>query len=162
MGVKDEDFADGIYELLKGVNFLLGGGYDYSTGIDYQNDVFQTWSFWAHSECDCSYQDWEWSVDETLEEWMNSTYPDVEKSSSEWWRLYNMEYGNVTQGNTPAHEPTCSLKDIGFKHFASGLEVSWYKRVGRSTESNKALKSLDWFRIVVECLESLKRDFDAR
>jgi hypothetical protein len=53
-------------------------------------------------------------------------------------------------------EEDCPDEKPNFRHFSSGLEVSWYKRVGRSTESNKSMKTLDWYRIVVECLESLK------
>lgn len=44
----------------------------------------------------------------------------------------------------------------GFRHFESGLEVDWYKRVGRSTESNQSVKPLDWYKIVIECLESVR------
>lgn len=49
-----------------------------------------------------------------------------------------------------------------FKHYATGLEMTWYKRVGRSPESNFNMKALDFYRdVVVDCLESLKRDADA-
>lgn len=102
--MKDSDFADGIYQILSAIDYVKGGGYDISTGIDYKNDVFETHSFWAHAD-----DDWEEGED----------YP-------------------------------------GFLHYASGLRVDWYKRVGRSTESSKAMKSLDWFKIVVECLESIR------
>jgi hypothetical protein len=77
---------------------------------------------------------------------------------SEWWRLYEMEYGNVTQGVEAEHDYGCSLEDVGFRHFESGLEVSWYKRVGRSTESNKSMKTLEWYKTLVECLESVRDD----
>lgn len=50
----------------------------------------------------------------------------------------------------------CLAQQPNFKHFASGLEVSWYKRVGRSETSNMELPNLDWYRIIVECLESIK------
>jgi len=101
--MRDEDYADGIYNILKAVDYKLGGGYDFSTGIDYRNPVFQTQSFWAHAD--------------------------------------DEDY--VTPG---------------FQHFSSGLAVDWYKRVGRSTESNKNLTALEWYKIVVECIESVRDD----
>lgn len=119
--MKDSDFADGLYWILHAINYKLGGGYDFSTGIDYTNDVFETRAYWAHFEdpCLCGVIPWD-DVPHPL--------------TSEC-------------GYTP-----------GFCHFESGLEVNWYKRVGRSTESNKSMKTLDWYRIVVECLESVRDD----
>lgn len=103
--MRDEDFSDGIYWLLDAVNYKLGGGYDFSCGIDYRNDTFETFNLWAH--CDDEEDDWD------------------------GW---------------------------GFHHFESGLKVSWYKRVGRSTKSNTGVKTLDWYRIVIDCLESVRDD----
>lgn len=156
--MKDEDFSDGIYWVLDAINYKLGGGYDFSCGIDYKNDVFETKDFWAHSECDCSYDTWQWDMTELVEARMEDYRGKVEEHSSEWWRLYQMEWGNVTQGHDPGHDDDCASSDWYFKHFASGLKVSWYKRVGRSTESNQAMKTLDWYKIVVECLESVRDD----
>lgn len=117
--LENKDFADGIYNILKAVDWRLGEGYDVSTGIDYKNDVFETSSFWAHAEdpCFCGVDGFE-------------DHP----VSSE-----------------------CGYP-VGFRHFESGLEVNWYKRVGRSTESNKSVKALDWYAIVVQCLESVRDD----
>ncbi len=67
-----------------------------------------------------------------------------------------MEHGNVTQGETREHSDDCELNLPGFYHYESGLTVEWYKRVGRSAESKKSMKSLDWFKVVVECLESVR------
>lgn len=155
--MKDEDFADGVYQILAAVNYKLGGGYDTSCGIDYRNDVFETFSYWAHCECSCSYEEWESEIDEQANARMTK-YPDVPLDRSEWWRLYHMEYENARQGEEREHDSDCSLEDVGFRHFGSGLEVSWYKRVGRSTGSNKSMKSLDWYKIVVECIESVRDD----
>ena len=119
--MKDNDFAGGIYWILDATNYRLGGGYDFSKGIDYTNDVFETQAFWAHFEdqCRCGVGSWD-----------DVHHPQTSEC-----------------GYTP-----------GFCHFESGLEVNWYKRVGRSTESNKSMKTLDWFKIVVECLESVRDD----
>lgn len=101
--LENEDLADGIYNILNAVDWKLGGGYDVSTGIDYRNDVFESFGFWGH----CEEDDW---------------------------------------------DGTC------FHHFESGLKVEWYKRVGRSTESNQSVKPIDWNKIVIECLESVRDD----
>lgn len=156
--MKDEDFADGIYWILHAVNYVEGGGYDISCGIDFRNDVFETRNFWgsADADCDCGLAEWEYEIDSQAMDRMKRYGPEPDDLDSEWWRLYNMELRNVTQGETRTHSDTCVLVQPQFRHFSSGLEVSWYKRVGRSTESNKSMKTLDWYRIVVECLESLK------
>lgn len=119
--MKDNEFADGIYWILDAINYKLGGGYDFSTGIDYTNDVFETQAFRAYFEdpCRCGVGPWE-----------DVPHPQTSEC-----------------GYTP-----------GFCHFESGLEVNWYERVGRFTESNKSMKTLDWFKIVVECLESVRDD----
>ena len=119
--MRNEDFADGLYWILHAINYRLGGGYDFETGIDYTNDVFETQAFWAHFEdrCRCGVSAWD----------------DV------------------------PHPLTSECRYVpGFHHFESGLKIDWYKRCGRSTESNKGMKTLDWFNIVVECLESVRDD----
>jgi len=119
--MRDGDFAGGLYWILHAINYKLGGGYDFETGIDYTNDVFETQAFWAHCEdpCLCGVGPWE-----------DEEHPE------------SSECGYVP----------------GFHHFESGLKIDWYKRCGRSTESNKSMKTLDWFNIVVECLESVRDD----
>lgn len=164
--MKDEDFADGIYWILDAINFVEGGGYDVSTGIDYRNDTFETRSFWAHAEdeCSCGVDEWQDEVDRQTRERMKKHPPakDEDEWDSEWWRLYNLEYGNVTQGENRTHSESCEMDLPGFHHFESGLKVRWYKRVGRSTESNIDMKPIDWYRIVVGCLESVKADYERR
>lgn len=159
--MKGDDYAEGIYWIMRAIDHREGGGHDASAGIDYHNDVFESFHYWAHEECSCAQEMWEWDVSDRVDERMKA-YPDVEEWGPEWNRLYQMELKNVTQGSEgPGHSSDCSLRDYGFKHFASGLEVSWYKRVGRSMESNKTLTALDWYKIVVECIESV-RDHDYR
>ena len=156
--MNDQDFADGIYWILDAVNFKLGGGYDVSTGIDYKNNVFETASYWNHCEnCTCGFEDWAHEVDAQVMERMKR-YPGSEEDEldSEWWRLYNMEHVNVVQGEERSHAEDCDLNRPGFYHYDSGLKVEWYKRVGRSTESNMNMKTLDWYKVVVECLESVR------
>lgn len=159
--MKGDDYTEGIYWIMRAITHREGVGDDARAGIEYHNDVFESFNFWNHCECDCAQSMWEWDVDDQVAERMKA-YPDVEKWGPEWNRLYQMELKNVTQGSEgPGHSSDCSLRDYGFKHFASGLEVEWYKHIGRSTESNLSLTALDWYKIVVECIESV-RDQDYR
>ena len=197
--MKDVDFADGIYWILDAINDKLGGGYDSSAGIDYRNDVFETFSFWNHCECTCSYgtreMDWEEGNPhgddcyQTLIRTLGFGYSYETGRTHEEQKAINNEATHqacVSLGVNPdapgryvhctcnrddryvdwrrsaKHDPDCKLEDVGFRHFGSGLEVSWYKRVGRSTESNNSMKTLDWFRVVTECLESVRDDDTAR
>ena len=47
-----------------------------------------------------------------------------------------------------------------FHHYESGFRFEWYKRIGRSSEvlSEVEPKMLPWYKIVVDCLESLHDD----
>ena len=65
------------------------------------------------------------------------------------------DWGNWDEGvdecNCPAGLPNFTLK-------SNGLEVTWYKRMGRSTESSIAMSPLRWYRAVIECIESVRDD----
>ena len=120
--------------------------------------MFETRDFWAHAddECDCGRSQWEDEISAAVDERMKRY--DLTSVDSEWWRLYRMEWGNVTQGEERYHSASCIILIPQFRHFGSGLEVTWYKRVGRSTESNMSITALDWHKIVVECIESVRDD----
>lgn len=191
--MKDADFADGIYWILSAVDWRLGGGHDTSTGIDYRNSVFETFSFWAHAECNCTYEtrerDWEEGHPHSTECYqslirdLGSGYSwetgeehgyqekKNEEAISQARSLLGIDphtpgsYVHCTCGRQErylewvgeaTHDANCAIEDVHFRHFESGLEVKWYKRVGRSTESNKDMKILDWHKIIVECLESVR------
>ena len=157
------DFAEGIYHLMAAVGYKLGGGYDPSSGIDYRNDVFESRNFWMHSECHCHVESAEWDLAEAIEarlseegvtepravEW---THPEMQS----YWRRYDEVRAELPPGYNLEH--TCGIDEPEFRHFASGLEVRWYKRVGRSTESNMSVKALDWYKMLVECIESVRDD----
>ena len=50
-----------------------------------------------------------------------------------------------------------------FRHFATGLEIRWYKYIGRSMESNKSMTALEFYRdVVVDCLEELKKLYEEK
>ncbi|QDK01469.1 hypothetical protein SEA_LEEROYJENKINS_72 [Microbacterium phage LeeroyJenkins] len=191
--MKNEDFADGIYQILAAINYVSGGGYDVSTGIDYKNDIFETWSFWSHCDCTCTYEKREWDWDKThphADECYQSLIRDLGfgyswdtgRGSEEQDKINNEAIDQacallgidpdapgthvhctcgrqdryVAWRESATHDGDCDLREYGFHHYASGLKVSWYKRVGRSTESSQGMKSLDWYKIVVECLESVR------
>ena len=155
------DFADGIYHLMEAVSYKLGGGYDPSSGINYRNDVFESRNFWMHSECRCHVESAEWDLltdietrlsDEGLKEpdgWLSPEH-------KVYWKRYDELHAELAPHYDLEHD--CEIDEPEFRHFASGLEVRWYKRVGRSTESNKSMKALDWYKMLVECIESVRDD----
>lgn len=53
------------------------------------------------------------------------------------------------------HTDLCKLFLPNFKHYASGLEISWYKYIGRGMEANLDMPYLDWLYVVSECLVSI-------
>lgn len=59
------------------------------------------------------------------------------------------------------HVSDCALAANlpNFRHKASGLEVRWYKWIGRDMEiSNEKLTGAEWSKILLECFESLPED----
>lgn len=52
----------------------------------------------------------------------------------------------------------CPDETPQFRHYATGLEITWYKYLGRGMKSNKEMKALEFYRdVVVDCLEALKK-----
>lgn len=56
----------------------------------------------------------------------------------------------------PGHKPTCSLELPNFRHKVTGLEVRWYKWIGRDTEL-KGEAGVDIARVIRQCMDSLPR-----
>lgn len=83
-------------------------------------------------------------------------------------REYGVSFGSHTHctcGRTEEwvafqqeNKHTCGMEDPLFLHKPTGLTVSWYKRIGRDTKSNMDMKVLDWYRTVIECIESVRDD----
>lgn len=69
---------------------------------------------------------------------------------------HDIAYYNFLQ--TISHSEECMVDKPNFKHYASGLEVIWYKYIGRSMESNKELTRREWNAILDECEDSVLRD----
>lgn len=172
--LKDEDLADGLYHIAKVADHVLSGGYDYGCGVDYSNDVFTMYGYWGHAECDiCEDRAYE-AADKALEEcgvdldeWKEAW--EVHYSRDDDWDSrpqypsnYREVYDRIISELEEENPHECNYREWGFEHPSSGLKVKWYKRIGRSTESNISMGTLAWYRVVVECLESLKEEWDAR
>lgn len=61
------------------------------------------------------------------------------------------------------HVETCRYHELNnwyFYHYETGFKYSWYKRIGRSASvvGDVEPRMLDWYQMVVECLESVKND----
>lgn len=56
------------------------------------------------------------------------------------------------------HKKDCRIAIPNFRHFASGLEISWYKYIGRSMEINKDVNLQEWTTIFVDCINSLNAE----
>lgn len=89
--------------------------------------------------CDCA---------KTLCKEMGLSYP--ENSIFHCTCNINDDYAEWLKDND--HESSCSLVIPNFKHYESGLEIKWYKYIGRSMEANMELPHLEWLKIVEECL----------
>lgn len=159
--LKDEDFSDGLYNIARVIDYLQGGGNDYGCGVDHSNGVFTMYGYWAHSECDvCNGRSWDASQevstgagfteeeinDFSFHEWHDPRYP----------KDYTEQYDAVMNRLESENPHDCPEVEWHFEHPASGLKVKWYKRIGRSTESNTDLTMTQWYTIVLECLESLR------
>lgn len=59
--------------------------------------------------------------------------------------------------NDEPHKPTCSLERPNFLHKRTGLEIRWYKWIGRDMEA-KPETIIDWGAIWTECMESIPRE----
>lgn len=109
----------------------LGGEFGY--GVDYANETFSMFPFYW-GDCQCGFVDEEWTQSE---------------------KLTNEEY--AAWAETHDHLNTCPLVTPNFKHFKSGLEVTWYKYIGRSMETNEAVTSAEWIDILKDCMGSVSK-----
>jgi len=53
------------------------------------------------------------------------------------------------------HDARCCVARPNFAHFASGLEVRWYKYIGRSMTWTRHLSRSEWRRVHQDCMESV-------
>lgn len=58
--------------------------------------------------------------------------------------------------NSIDHSDDCQMDKPNFKHYTSGIEVEWYKYIGRSMEYDEDIPIETWVNVFKECLESIK------
>ena len=57
---------------------------------------------------------------------------------------------------TISHADHCEMDKPNFKHYASGIEVEWYKYIGRSMEYDTTVTVEKWVEVFKECIDSIK------
>lgn len=106
--------------------------------------------YWDHKEghgwtkCSC---------DEDLCKKMGLSYP--AGSAIHCTCDYDTLWAEWSKGNQ--HDPECGFVAPNFKHIATGIEVRWYKYIGRGMELSKDLSKSEWRKIFNECFESLEK-----
>ena len=67
--------------------------------------------------------------------------------------MYDINYANFIK--TIGHADECEMDKPNFKHYASGIEVEWYKYIGRSMEYDQGVPVERWVEVFKECIESI-------
>ena len=67
---------------------------------------------------------------------------------------YSIDSYNFRQ--TISHNEDCEVDKPNFKHYASGIEVEWYKYIGRDMEYDNEVSVEKWVEIFKDCIQSLK------
>lgn len=153
---------------------LLGGEWGY--GNEFENDVFEMHPYWW-GDCECGHAEAEaeWDVanrhaDECyqaeLERRGGWDYKSgvAERLASEWglpahgcaahctcdykarWQAWLDEH---------AHDDRCPIVLPNFRHKPSGIEVTWYKYIGRGSYLNREVSFDEWRTLIDECIRSL-------
>lgn len=155
--MRDGDLADGVYWIMDALAKTVEKGADARAGVHYENKVFRSRNYWESENCSCGFERAETAADEMV---TGIHGPSLFRDN---YDAYSHQIDRTLEhlGYPGAdHLENCASSEPQFHHFRTGLEVTWYKRVGRSTKSNKGLTTLDWYRVVVECLESIQADFE--
>lgn len=115
--------------------------YSLSTVIDgdspgygqyHENDVFAMRRYYW-GDCDCGFEEREIAFDDT-----NPSEEDYMK-----WLHEN------------SHLDSCALVLPNFLHKRTGLEIRWYKYIGRGMSANKPIDCREFADIIKECIASL-------
>ena len=180
--VDDGIISSGLYELSKALGTMspedqahgfLGGEWGY--GQDFSNDVFMMHPFcWCEQDdcewcagCDCPDVAWHYFVDDeevTYDEWA-AFYQRQVGDPPDWmsddWTAHIARADAANARRKTAHDPMCRVckgewgNAPNFKHHESGIEVRWYKYIGRSMEVSEPVDSGRWLAILGECMASL-------
>ena len=68
--------------------------------------------------------------------------------------MRDINYANFIK--TISHSDECEMDKPNFRHYASGVEVEWYKYIGRSMEYDQSIPVKKWVDIFKESLDSIK------
>lgn len=87
---------------------------------------------------------------------------DRDKNWVDWYKEKIIEFRGKSSrldedGLPEAHKDTCSLILPNFKHYKSGLEIRWYKWIGRDMKYSKKVSNDKWKKIFKEVINSLKK-----
>lgn len=173
-----------LYELAQAVDKKLDGYDSGGYAQDFKNDVFEIHPYYW-GECSCGYEGVEeaWhSKNKHKQECYQTGYSAIkydwnkqqkkheaaakelcEKHGIDWngglgsavhctcdyrerWREFCKEN---------SHKPECGVVLPNFRHFKTGIEVRWYKYIGRGMSCNKDLTAVEFGGIVKECIDSL-------
>lgn len=177
--VDEGAISTGLYELSKALGTLnpeaqshglLGGEWGY--GQDFANDVFEMFPYWwGDCECGADAAEWKWEEENPH---ADDCYQAELARRGGWDAAHTLaaEWGLPDRGcavhctcgqnerriawlNEHAHDERCPIVRPNFKHFASGIEVRWYKYIGRSMEVSDEVDAATWGRIMADCLASL-------
>lgn len=149
---------------------VLGGEWGY--GAEYTSTVFEMHPFWW-GDCTCGFEqlECEWldahpHADDCYQsELERRDYQSPEVLAKEWGipRLgcfchctCGQEQEYVAWHRENAHDPACPEVRPNFRHFESGLEVRWYKYIGRDMELSFTPDREEWNRIIGECFSDVE------
>lgn len=58
--------------------------------------------------------------------------------------------------NTISHSEGCEVDKPNFKHYNSGIEINWYKYIGRDMEYPDDISTDVWINMFEKCMRSIK------
>lgn len=67
--------------------------------------------------------------------------------------MYSIKWDNFNK--TIAHSDICEVDKPNFKHYNSGIEIEWYKYIGRSMDYDNDVDGNTFVEMFKECMESI-------
>lgn len=68
--------------------------------------------------------------------------------------MYDINWTNFNK--TIAHSSICEVDKPNFKHYNSGIEIDWYKYIGRDMDYDNGVDGNAFVEMFKECMESIK------
>lgn len=160
---------------------FLGGEYGY--GNEFENEVFEMHPYYW-GECECGYEEiaYKWSESHPHKDCYQNEYKKIPydwikqpKEHTQAVRALCKKFGiNYNDGFGSAvhctcghdkewkdwsskndHLKTCLVVVPNFKHKKTGLEIRWYKYIGRGMSCNQNVSEKQFKEIVKDCIDSL-------